>query len=54
MPLYEFRCTRCQKEFTVALTVREYEQKAYACPECQGKDVERVFEGVGVITSKKS
>ena len=54
MPLYGFRCTRCQKDFTLALTVHDYEKKLYACPKCRSKNVERVFENVGVITSKKS
>jgi len=54
MPLYEFHCPHCQKDFTQALTVHDYEEKSYACPECKSKDVERVFANVGVITSKKS
>jgi putative FmdB family regulatory protein len=54
MPLYEFHCPHCQKDFTQALTLHDYEQKAYACPDCKSKDLERVFENVGVITSKKS
>lgn len=54
MPLYEFHCRNCQKDFTQALTLRDFEQKSYACPGCQSRDVEQVFENVQVITSKKS
>ena len=54
MPLYEFHCHQCEKDFTQVLSVHDYEQKSYACPGCKSKDVERVFSSVGVITSRKS
>jgi putative FmdB family regulatory protein len=54
MPLYDFHCAKCQKDFTLALPVQDYDRKSFACPECKSKDVERVFENVGVVTSKKS
>jgi putative FmdB family regulatory protein len=54
MPLYDFHCAKCQKDFTLALRVQDYDQKSFVCPECNSKEVERVFENVGVVTSKKS
>jgi putative FmdB family regulatory protein len=54
MPLYEFQCTKCGKEFTLALSLKDYEKKKAACPRCKGRTLERVYESVGVITSKKS
>lgn len=54
MPLYEFLCRKCDREFTIALSLQAYEKKDYACPRCQGKDVERVVTAAQVITSKKS
>jgi putative FmdB family regulatory protein len=54
MPLYEFHCNACDKEFTLVVSVHDYEKKDFSCPSCSSKDVERVIEAVGVITSKKS
>lgn len=54
MPLYDFRCADCQKEFAVAMPVAEYEHGSFACPDCHGRNVERVYQHVEVVTSKKS
>jgi putative FmdB family regulatory protein len=54
MPVYEFYCNDCQKEFTLALTVKEYEKEGFVCPFCKGKNVERQVSVSHVITSKKS
>jgi putative FmdB family regulatory protein len=54
MPLYEFRCPKCNKTFTVTLTVKDFEAHNYQCPSCQNKEVEEQFSGVSVMTSKKS
>jgi putative FmdB family regulatory protein len=54
MPLYEFHCRSCGKDFSVALSLAQYEAKAYACPGCKSRDAERVVENVEVVTSKKS
>ena len=54
MPVYEFACLDCGHEFTLALSVREYERKGIACPHCKSKSVERLVTACGVITSKKS
>lgn len=54
MPLYEIRCLDCNHQFTIPLTVREYERKEYTCPECHGKHLEPMFTSVQVVTSRKS
>jgi len=54
VPIYEFHCRKCGADFTVALTLKEYEKKDAACPECKGTDVERAFSTLQVITSRKS
>jgi putative FmdB family regulatory protein len=54
VPLYEFKCQKCGKEFTLAISLRQYEQKEFACPACQSKEVEQLITSAQVITSKKS
>ena len=54
MPVYEFRCKSCDKQFSLTLSVREYEGKDHSCPGCKGKDLERVYSTLQVITSRKS
>ncbi len=55
MPTYEFRCKDCQKDFSVLMTITEYEKSPLpTCPHCNSKNVGRVFTSVTVQTSKKS
>jgi len=54
MPIYEFECQKCEKKFTLVLTVKQLEKKEFACPACQAKEVELLITSTHVITSKKS
>jgi putative FmdB family regulatory protein len=54
MPLYDFHCNDCGKDFELPLSVKDYERKDFACPGCRSKNLERMVAGVGVITAKKS
>jgi putative FmdB family regulatory protein len=54
MPTYEFLCTKCQKEFTVTMTIREREEKKPACPACGSSDLEPLMSGFFAKTSRKS
>jgi len=54
VPTYEFVCEKCNKEFTVILSISEYEQKKAKCPKCQGKKVRRLISSFHTKTSKKS
>ncbi|MDA8090016.1 MAG: zinc ribbon domain-containing protein [Nitrospiraceae bacterium] len=55
MPAYEYRCTDCGKDFTVFLTIKEYEAKPKVkCPHCGSDHVERKIETFFAKTSKKS
>jgi putative FmdB family regulatory protein len=54
MPVYEFRCNRCRKEFEVIESISEYDPKKVKCPKCGSSQVERVWSDVHVVTSKKS
>ena len=54
MPIYEFQCQKCGKEFNLVLSVKQYEQKGFTCPACQAKEVEQLVTSTNVITSRKS
>ncbi len=54
MPTYEFLCTKCQKEFTVTMTIREREQTKPACPACGSTDLEPLMSTIFAKTSRKS
>jgi putative FmdB family regulatory protein len=55
MPAYEYACNDCSKEFTVFLSLKEYEEKPkIKCPHCQSDNVRKKFVGFYAKTSKKS
>lgn len=54
MPVYEYVCLDCGKEFTVVLSVREHELGHATCPQCQSKAVEQQPSVCEVVTSRKS
>ncbi len=54
MPSYEFKCEKCNKSFTLLLTVSEYEKTKIRCPKCKSTRVKQEIGSVQIITSKKS
>ncbi len=54
MPLYDYRCESCGKEFTAALTLAEHEQKAVTCPGCDSKKVEQLISTFVAQTASKT
>jgi putative FmdB family regulatory protein len=54
MPVYEFRCNACGKEFEVILSVNDYDPRKVKCTKCGSPRVERVWSEVHVHTAKKS
>lgn len=54
MPIYEFECRKCGKEFSLVLSLKQYERKEFACPACQAREVELRITSTNVITSRKS
>jgi putative FmdB family regulatory protein len=54
MPIYEFLCRKCNKEFTLMLHFDEYDRHDVACPHCKSKQVEQAVTSVSVVTSRKS
>ena len=54
MPTYEFKCDKCNNEYTLRLSLKEYEKKKYACPKCKSKKVTQQISSFQTITSSKS
>ncbi len=54
MPIYEFRCLKCGKKVTLALTVSQYEKGKRKCAKCGSTKLERLISTVTVQTSRKS
>ena len=53
MPTYEFLCNKCQKDFSVTMTIREREEKKPTCPTCGGSDREPLLTGFLAKTARK-
>ncbi len=55
MPAYEYDCKDCGKEFTVFLSIREFEAKpVIKCPHCESDNVQKKLTVFFTKTSKKS
>jgi putative FmdB family regulatory protein len=54
MPQYTFLCRACKKEFSIILTLSEYEKGGIVCPHCKSKNVEQWWAAFYAVTSKKS
>ncbi len=54
MPIYEFYCEKCNKTFSLSLTIPEYtKRKKFQCPNCKSKKVKRQISSFQTITPKK-
>ena len=54
MPVYEFRCQDCKRDFEIVSPISGYDEEKVTCPGCGGKNVERLWSRVFAVTSKKS
>lgn len=54
MPVYDFRCAKCGKKFSVTLTIAEYGKQKVKCPKCGSRKVEQQVAAFYAVTSKKS
>jgi len=55
MPAYEYGCRDCSKDFTVFLSIKEFDAKPkIKCPHCGSDNTQRKITGFFAKTSKKS
>ena len=53
MPIYEFRCLKCEEVFEF-LFVSDDDKKEMKCPHCQGEEIERVLSKTNYAMSGSS
>ncbi len=54
MPMYDYKCRECTKEFLLALTLKEHESGEATCPSCGSKKLEQLITTFTARTTKKS
>lgn len=54
MPSYDFKCEKCNKKFTLTLTISEHEKTKFRCPKCKSTRVKQQISSFQAITSSKS
>ena len=54
MPSYEYRCPKCNKKFTLILSIGEHDAGKAKCPECGEKELKQLITAFQVKTSRKS
>ncbi len=54
MPIYEFRCSKCKKKFSLNMSLADLEGKRYKCPKCGGRKLAQLITGFLTVTSRKS
>lgn len=53
MPIYNFQCKDCKKEFDIIVSCYDLIPKELFCPDCKGKNVRKKFSRVGLIFKGK-
>jgi len=54
MPTYVYRCDKCEEEFTVIMSLKEYETGKVTCPKCSSHEVKQQITSFTPKTSRKS
>ncbi len=54
MPTYDFRCEKCNKKFSMQLSITEYDKTKFRCPKCKSVRVKQLIAPFQAVTSKKS
>ena len=52
MPIYEYRCHSCNKQFQ-SLIMKVEEEEALICPECGGSDLKKLISRVAYHASEQ-
>ena len=54
MPEYDFLCEKCEKPFSLTMSISEYDKKKPRCPKCKSVKVKRQITSFQTVTRKKS
>lgn len=54
MPTYEFRCAKCNKKFSLIMSISEHGARKHKCPKCGSAKLEQMVSHFQAVTSKKS
>jgi len=54
MPTYEYRCQKCNKGFTLVMTMAEHDNAPISCPNCNSTEIIQQYSVFYAKTSKKS
>lgn len=54
MPVYEFKCEKCNKNFSLMMSISEYEKTKFRCPKCKSTKVKQKITAFQTVTSSKS
>jgi putative FmdB family regulatory protein len=54
MPVYEYFCEACQREFERILSLHEHDESRIVCPKCGTDEVRQLMTAFTPVTSKKS
>ena len=54
MPIYEYRCTKCEARFSQHEEIEQHGRTPPACPQCRSRAVEQVLSPFFAKTVRKS
>jgi putative FmdB family regulatory protein len=54
MPTYDYRCEKCRKSFSLALTISQHGTKRIICPKCGSRQVKQKVSAFFAVTKRKS
>ncbi|MCA9025366.1 MAG: zinc ribbon domain-containing protein [Planctomycetaceae bacterium] len=55
MPLYQYVCRKCEKQFEIEETIGLHAQhRQHQCPRCGSSEVQQVISNVTVQTKRKA
>ena len=54
MPTYNFRCPKCQYEFSDIFPMKDYDGKKVVCPKCGHRGLNQVFKSGFSLIKKNS
>jgi putative FmdB family regulatory protein len=54
MPGYDFKCEKCNKKFSLNMSISEHADAKVKCPKCKSAKVKQQLSSFQVKTSRKS